>query len=90
MGRNSRKDIDIKDRELKRLIETFCTNVIEKRQSSSLTQQQFANKAGLSVNTIAEIEQKRIENLRLSTITAIGKALGIKPLKLLEKNKDSL
>ena len=85
MGRNSQKDIDIQDRELKRLIEVFCANVIEKRRSSGLTQQQLASKAELAVNTIAEIEQGRIENLRLSTVTAIGQAFNLKALDLLKK-----
>ena len=89
MGRNSRKDIDIQDRELKRLIETFCANVIEKRRSSGLTQQQLAGKAKLAVNTIAEIEQGRIENLRLSTVTAVGKAFNLKALDLLKKQQKS-
>ena len=71
----------------KKLIEAFCVNVKEMRKSKKLNQQELAEKTYLAVNTIAEIEQKRIENLRLSTITALGNTFKVNPLKLLERKK---
>ena len=87
MGRRSRKEIDFQDPCLKKLIEAFCVNVKKMRISKKLTQQELAEKSRLAVNTIAEIEQQRIENLRLSTITALGNTFKINPLELLKKNK---
>jgi len=38
------------------------------------------------VNTVSEIEQERIGDIRLSTVTALAKALGEQdPLKLFKK-----
>ena len=87
MGRRTKKEIDFQDPCLEKLISTFCINVREVRISKKLTQQQLAEKAQLAINTIAEIEQQRIENLRLSTITALGNALNIMPLILLKAKK---
>ena len=57
------------------------------RKSKKLTQQELAEKTYLAVNTIAEIEQKRIGNLRLSTITILGNAFKVDSLKLLKSKK---
>ena len=84
MGRRSRKEIEFQDIHLKKLIEAFCVNVKKIRISKKLTQQELAEKSQLAVNTIAEIEQQRIENLRLSTVTALSSAFKIKPLDLLK------
>ena len=84
MGRRSKTEISFQDYSLEKLVKNFCINVREIRKSKNFTQQQLAEKAQLAVNTIAEIEQQRIENLRLSTVTALGNAFKIKPLKLFE------
>ena len=85
MGRRSKKEIDFQDLYLKKIIEAFCVNVKKMRISKKLTQQELAERSRLAVNTIAEIEQQRIENLRLSTITALANAFKIHPLELLKK-----
>ena len=90
MGRGNRKDLIFQDFYLEELISVFCVNIKEIRISKKLTQQQLAEKAQLAINTIAEIEQQRVENLRLSTITALGIALKIKPLNLLKVRKSIL
>ena len=59
----------------------------EMRKPKELTQQELVEKTYLAVNTIVEIEQKRIENLRLSTITALDNAFKVNPLKLLKRKK---
>ena len=84
MGRKSRKEIIFQDKYLEKLILNFCRNVRTVRISKNLTQQRLAEISRLGINTIGEIEQERIENLRLSTITTLGKALNITPLKLLK------
>ena len=87
MGRRTKKEISFQDPCLEKLILAFCVNIKEIRRSKKLTQQQLAEKAQLAINTIAEIEQQRIENLRLSTITALGNALNIKPLTLFKSKR---
>ena len=87
MGRRSREEVRFQDFHLEKLIIAFCINVKEIRKSQNFTQQQLAEKAQLAINTIAEIEQQRIENLRLSTITALGKALTTEPLQLFKIKK---
>ena len=84
MGRRSKKEVHFHDPCLKELIEAFCVNIKKIRISKRLTQKELAERSYLAVNTIAEIEQKRIENLRLSTITALGNALKTRPLDLLK------
>ena len=84
MGRKSQKEISIPDPSLKKLIKAFCLNVKKQRKIKNLSQQQLAEKAQLAINTVAEIEQQRIENLRLNTVTALGNAFKISPLKLFE------
>ena len=82
MGRRIKKELTFQDKNLERLILSVCINLKEIRVSKKLTQQQVAERAQLAINTVAEIEQQRVENLRLSTITALGDALEIKPLDL--------
>ncbi len=88
MGRRSKEEISFQDHRLEKLIKNFCINVQAIRKSKNFTQQQLAEKAQLAVNTIAEIEQKRIENLRLSTITALSIAFDVEPLSLLKFKKN--
>ena len=87
MGRKTKKELTFQDKNLEKLILVICINVKRIRVSKKLTQQQLAEKAQLAINTVAEIEQQRVENLRLSTITALGSALEIKPLDLF-KNRN--
>lgn len=86
MGRASRQDIKISEPLLKPLIANLIANVKARRIKGGFTQQSLAIDAGLAVNTVSEIEQERIEDIRLSTVAALANALGEKdPLKLLRK-----
>lgn len=86
MGRASRQDIKISEPLLKPLIANLIANVKARRIKGGFTQQSLAIDAGLAVNTVSEIEQERIEDIRLSTVAALASALGEKdPLKLLRK-----
>lgn len=85
MGRNRQSEIFIEDPQLRLLIQNLCKNVKKRRQEIGLTQSELASKSQLALNTIAEIEQQRIENIRLSTVTALAKALKVPPLKLMSR-----
>jgi len=60
----------------------FGKQVAKLRHDSGLTQEQLAEKVGLSVLTIAGIEQGR-RWARLSTLHKIAKALKVSPMELL-------
>lgn len=86
MGRSSRQDIKISEPLLKPLIANLIANVKARRIKGGFTQQSLAIDAGLAVNTVSEIEQERIEDIRLSTVAALANAFGEKdPLRLLRK-----
>jgi transcriptional regulator with XRE-family HTH domain len=61
---------------------TFGKRVAKLRHDGGLTQEQLAEKVGLSVLTIAGIEQGR-RWARLSTLHKIAKALNVHPMELL-------
>jgi transcriptional regulator with XRE-family HTH domain len=82
MGRSSKFDLSFDDPILQDLLHRLGDNLRKLRQHEGLTQQGVAQVAGLALNTIAEIEQKRVENVRLSTVTALAKALKQHPLDL--------
>ncbi|MCB0363367.1 MAG: helix-turn-helix domain-containing protein [Bdellovibrionales bacterium] len=86
MGRTKREEVKISDPQLKPLVANLVANVRARRSKLGHSQQSLAMEAGLAVNTIAEIEQERIEDIRLSTVTALARAFKEKnPLKLLQK-----
>ena len=87
MGRNRRDEIQIQDPMLRKLIGNLCSNVKKKRQKLGLTQQELAINSKLATNTIAEIEQERIEDIRLSTITSLAKGFDLEPFALFKKTK---
>ena len=87
MGRRTKKELTFQDKNLEKLISILCINVKGIRVSKKLTQQQVAERAQLAINTVAEIEQRRVDNLRLSTVTALSNALEIKPLDLFKVKK---
>ncbi len=77
--------MQISDPLLREMIEHFCKNVRRKRNHLGITQAELSIRSKLAQNTIAEIEQRRIENVRLSTVAAIARGLKIKPIQLLDK-----
>lgn len=61
-------------------------NIRKYREAASLTQQQLADKAGLTMNYIAKIESKKMQ--RGFTIVVLGRiadALGISPKLLFDE-----
>ncbi len=85
MGRTRRDELHINDPLLREMIKHFCENVRKKRNYLGITQAELSIRSKLAQNTIAEIEQCRIENVRLSTVAAIAKGLKVKPIQLLDK-----
>ena len=85
MGRPRKVDIHIEDEVLKNLLYMFSLNMEMVRKFRGMTQQQLAFKSKLSISTVAAIEQKCLQNLNFSTLTAVSKALGVTPFSLLSK-----
>lgn len=72
---------------LEEMVLRFTKNVKTTRLKQKLTQQELASKCGLALNTISEIEQQRIEDIRLGTIVTVCKGLGEKDVfRFLRKN----
>jgi transcriptional regulator with XRE-family HTH domain len=63
------------------------TRIAEVRIARNMTQQQLANKAGLSIRTIAYAEAAR--DIRVSTLRDIAAALGVSVGELLEPDEVS-
>jgi transcriptional regulator with XRE-family HTH domain len=73
----------IRDKELAKLIRNLAKNLREIRQARGITQQTLAYSAQMAISTIWEIENEQIEDLRMSTITAIAQALKISAYDLI-------
>lgn len=75
----------LKDKEFKKEYEALdeefgvAKEIIKMRLAAKLTQKQLAELAGTSQPAIARIESGSYENLSLSSLRKIGKALGAKP-----------
>ncbi len=50
-------------------------NIRKRRESLGITQQELANRMGVSVPRISELENGKSENPRLTTLEALAKAL---------------
>ncbi|MDE0150999.1 MAG: helix-turn-helix transcriptional regulator [Bdellovibrionales bacterium] len=85
MARPRKSEIQIQDHMLKDLLSALCINMKVIREKRNMTQQDLAYKSKLSLSTITAIEQRSLQNLNLSTLTAICKALRISPTVLLNK-----
>lgn len=83
MGRNIN---GIKDKELKNLIANLARNLKKARIESGLTMQELATASKIATSTIWELENLKVEDFRMSTITAIANQLGINALVLISKS----
>lgn len=81
MGRQQK---GIKDKELGKLIKNLAKNVHRERARKGLTMQSLASLAKVATSTVFEIENGKVEDLRMSTITALAHKLDIEPLELLK------
>lgn len=58
------------------------------RELRDLTQQELAEKAGLTQAAVARVEKARKPRVQLATVVAIAEALGVSVDYLLEKESD--
>lgn len=54
------------------------------RTRKGLTQEELAEKLGIAVRYIQQLEGKNCPNVKLDTIAVFAKALGVKPADFLE------
>jgi len=81
MGRQKK---GIKDKELGKLIKNLAKNVRRERARKGFTMQALASLAKMATSTVFEIENGKVEDLRMSTVTALANKLEIEPLELLK------
>jgi len=71
--------------DMKNCYENLAKNIKIERIKENITQQELANRAGLSRDTISQIE-RGIANPTLETIISIAKALNVDLNKLIPLN----
>jgi len=54
------------------------------REAAGLTQMQVASAAGIALSTLAQLEQGKMENPRLSTLRNLASALKVKLVDLMD------
>jgi transcriptional regulator with XRE-family HTH domain len=74
----------IKDKELNKLVKNLAKNVHRERTRAGLTMQALASLAKMATSTVFEIENGKVEDFRMSTITALAQKLGVDPIELLK------
>jgi len=75
------------DKDLQELLKNISKNVKAFREAKAWSRNKLSKATGkddrIAVSTISEIEAGKIRDLRLSTVTALGRALGRNSLELL-------
>lgn len=61
----------------------LLARIRELREAKGLTQEAFAEKAGLAYKYYQHVEAGRRRDIRLSTLVKLAKALGLEPWQLL-------
>lgn len=67
----------------KDLVTIFAENVRTKRVEKQLTQEELGEKAGISTSYVSMLERGQ-RSPPLETVEGVAKALGVKPVSLLE------
>ena len=62
---------------------TFSKNLKKLRLDKGFTQEQFAEKLGISVRYIQQLEGKNTPNVKIDTLELLAKELKVKPCELL-------
>ena len=65
------------------LIEVVAGRVKELRRAAGLEEQELARRAGISLQTVSNLETGRLRDLKLSTLSKIAAALSVSPEELL-------
>lgn len=73
-------------KELAELIEQIGANIHDQRVLQQLTQNALALRSKISNTTVNEIEKQRCRDIRLSTLTALAKALNVPVLQLMQSS----
>jgi len=63
---------------------SFSRNLKKFRLDKGYTQEQFAEKLGISVRYIQQLEGKNTPNVKIDTIELLAKELKVKPYELLQ------
>ncbi|QDK44700.1 hypothetical protein DOM22_05755 [Bdellovibrio sp. ZAP7] len=74
----------IKDKELGKLVKNLSKNLHRERTRLGFTMQSLASMAQMATSTVFEIENGKVEDVRMSTITALARQLDMDPLDLLK------
>jgi transcriptional regulator with XRE-family HTH domain len=69
---------------------TFAQRLLLTRRDEEMNQDDLALKAGVSQSTISRIERGVLEDIPLTTIEALAKALGVRPEYLAGWSDDAL
>lgn len=80
MGRKPKQNLP---KDLTALLQKVGAHVHYFRLKKHITQLQLSDKSGISVTTINEIEARRCRDIRLSTLSALSRALNISVLELM-------
>ena len=57
----------------------FASNLKKIRENKGFTQEELAEKLDISVRYVQTLEGKKCPNVKLDTIAALAKVLGVKP-----------
>jgi transcriptional regulator with XRE-family HTH domain len=63
---------------------SFSRNLKKFRLDKGYTQEQFAEKLGISVRYIQQLEGKNTPNVKIDTLELLAKELKVKPYELLQ------
>jgi transcriptional regulator with XRE-family HTH domain len=64
-------------------MQTISDRVRELRRARGLDQRELAARAGVSMQTISNLETGRLRDLKVSTLSALARSLGVSPAELL-------
>lgn len=71
------------DKVLTHLVNTVGKMLTYYREDAGYSQNALSKKSGVAISTINEIENRTVNDIRLSTISTLSKTLGIEPLKMM-------
>lgn len=78
------------DENLRALLACIGDNLRKYRTVHKLTLRELSERSGIALSTIHEIEDHKVTNLELITITSIANSFKIKPIELMNTNRLTL
>lgn len=64
-------------------MQTVSDRVRELRRARGLDQRELGKRAGVSMQTVSNLETGRLRDLKVSTLSALAQTLGVSPAELL-------